>query len=595
MQTTLCGPDWTRVDEVAVRGRAFADGRLLQGEALATYLLDAVETAPAADPLEAVAEAAAELEGFYAAVVSTDESTTLIADGARSIPLYYDVDSRVVSDRGRVVRDTTNADRNPVTESEFLLTRYVTGPETIWCGVRAVQPGEVVRLEDGTVRRQTYREYWPDGSLENGDDRTERANGTDHATRLEAALEIALDRLERVAGDRPIVLSLSGGYDSRLLAASLVERGREVIGFTFGRSGHPDVEMSREVASRLGIRWEFVPYDEALWAEWYHGEVGQQYRTQAFGGDALPFLAEWPALRLLLEDERLPTDALYCPGHTVATPSERLPVFAGESRGDDSATGAVGCGSGDEGSEAVTPSLEGLLEYILEIHYSLWGWDDDAFRAAARERIRRGLLGERDSAMIDGPASAAAAYERWEWRGRMSTFTNGDLRTYENADVDWWLPLWDPAYVRAWQQVPLEHRREKRAHANLAVDRYRTVADVPTDRASITDRTLSPVDRHLALVRHTPAQQFTERGGEWDPPYLAPREAWSEPGQHPLAWDGAVDNALLERLPTERGFYALRTLAETGRLDLSDGESTTPDSQLSLPTDDPSDSSTEPS
>ncbi|OVE85771.1 asparagine synthase-related protein [Natronolimnobius baerhuensis] len=585
METTLRGPDWTRVDEVAVRGRAFADGRLLRGEALATHLLDAVETAPATDSLETVANAAAELEGFYAAVLSTDESTTLVADGARSIPLYYDVD-------GRVVRDATEADRDPIAESEFLLTRYVTGPETIWHGVRAVQPGEVVQLEGGTVRRRTYREYWPAGSLESDDDGSEKANGPDHATELEAALETALNRLERVAADRPIVLSLSGGYDSRLLAASLVERGREVIGFTFGRSGHPDVEMSREVASRLGIRWEFLPYDESLWRKWYHGEAGKQYRKDAFGGDALPFLAEWPALRLLLEDGRLPADALYCPGHTVATPSERVPVFAGESR---SGNGDhVGCGPGDDPDherETVDPSLEGLLEYVLETHYSLWDWDDDAFRAAARERIRRGLLGGRDPAMIDGHESAAAAYERWEWRGRMSTFTNGDLRAYENAGVDWWLPLWDPAYVRAWQRVPLEHRREKRAHTRLAVDRYRAVADVSAERAAITDRTLSPVDRHLALVRHTPACQFTERGGDWDPPFLAPRSVWSEPGQHPLAWDGAVDDAVLKRVPTERGFYALRTLAETGRLDLTDGESAVPDGPLSLPIGDSNDSS----
>lgn len=588
MQTRLCEDGWTHEDGISVRGRAFAEESLLKGEKLARQFHDAVGRVGTDESLEsvseAVADAAATLEGFYAAVVRTPDSTVLVADGARSIPLYYDASGTIASDLGGVVRDSIEAERDPVAESEFLLTRYVTGPETIWQSVFATQPGEVVGLEDGGLTRRTYREYWPTGA-------TDHSENADPESRLEAALGTALDRLERVAGDRPVVLPLSGGYDSRLLASSLVARGREVIGFTFGRSGHPDVEMSRAVASRLGIQWEFVPYDEGTWHEWYHGSSGVRYRERAFGGDALPFLAEWPALRELLERGRIPRDALYCPGHTVATPSERLPVFAGESsRGRTGRSG--GCvpatdgpdgesesesGPDSEPESRIEASLEALVEYVLESHYTLWEWDDDAFGEAARERIRRGVLGGRRSEELTDPASLAAGYERWEWRGRMSTFTNGDLRAYEDAGVDWWLPLWDPAYVRAWERIPLEQRREKGAHASLTVETYRDAAGVSDRRARLTDRSLSASDRCLSLLRHTPARQWSERGGDWLPPFLAPRSSWSEPGQHPLAWYGTVDDEVLERVPDSRGFYALRTAAKTGRLNLSEPTESIPE------------------
>ncbi|WP_117365792.1 asparagine synthase-related protein [Natrarchaeobaculum sulfurireducens] len=559
MEPCLVEPRWSRHEGVAVRGRAFATDSLLEGAALAARFREAIDAG--GDSLEAATSVAATLEGFYAAVIDIDEETILVADGARSIPLYY-ASAGVVSDRGRIVRDAIDTDRDPVAESEFLLTRYVAGPETIWRGVLAIQPGEVVRLADGEIDRLTYRGYWPRGAA---------VDGEPPRRRLESALETALDRLERVAGGRPIVLPLSGGYDSRLLASALVARGRDVVAFTFGRSGHPDVEVSREVASRLGVRWEFLPYDESSWWEWYHGEVGRDYREQAFGGDALPFLAEVPALHRLLEAGRLPEDALYCPGHTVATPSERLPRFAagaGEERLE------TGCGRFDTDSEVVDPSLEGLLGYVLDYHYTLWDADPALKRDAFASRISRILLGDRDITEIDGPASAAAAYERWEWRGRMATFTNGDLRAYDHAGLEWWLPLWDPAYVRAWERVPLEYRREKRLHAELAVERYRQVADVSSERAGLIDRTVSAADRHCALLRHTPVRQFTERDGQWDPPFLAPRNRWSKPGSHPLAWDGAVHPALRERLAEGRTFYALRVLSETGRLDLSDSHAT---------------------
>ncbi|NKE36420.1 asparagine synthase [Natronococcus sp. JC468] len=581
MEATLRHDGWTRTDGIAVRGRAFEDDRFLEGDTLAVRFADA----RAVDAtLEEIASIGADLEGFFAAVLEDSDATYLVADGARSVPLYYGTGGPV-SDRGRLVREALEAPTDPITESEFLLTRYVTGPETIWSGVYATRPGEVVRIDDDGIDRRTYRDYWPAGPED------ERTNGSANPrTGLESALETALDRLERVAGDRPVVVPLSGGYDSRLLASALVDRGREVIGFTFGRSGHPDVEVSREIAARLGIRWEFCDYDESTWREWYRGPAGRRYVREAFGGDALPFLAEWPAVRELVADGRLPTDALYCPGHTVATPSERLPRFVGECRR--SEPSSVGCGPAVDADDAldrelVAPDIEALVDYVLERHYALWEWDDPNFEDAARERIQRGLRGDRDPSAVTGPASAAAASERWEWRGRMATFTNGDLRVYEDAGLEWWLPLWDPVYVRAWERVPLEARRGKGLHAALARERYRRAADVPDERAGLTDRSLSPADRYLALVRHSPVRQFTERGGDWMPPFLAPRSTWSEPGSHPLSWYGVVDDAVLEELPAFRNLYALRTLAATGRLDLEDASEPIPDGPtVRLPTED---------
>jgi asparagine synthase (glutamine-hydrolysing) len=575
MQTALRNDGWTRRGDVAVRGRAFDGDSLLEGKTLASRL--AASQVNDDPTLDALASAAADLEGFFAGVVRGDEGAFLVADRARSIPLYYDLEGTVASDRGRVVRDALGAEPDPITESEFLLTRYVTGPETIWKGVSATQPGEVVRIGGDGIERRTYWEYRPLGPTDDGS----TATAVRSRARLEAALGTALDRLERVAGDRAVVVPLSGGYDSRLLASALVERDREVIGFTFGRAGHPDVEMSREIAARLGIRWEHCEYDAALWRRWYRSDAGRRYERQAFGGDALPFLAEWPALHELTADGRLPTDALYCPGHTVATPSERLPRFVGENE-DGGAGSAVGCGPAvdaeDESDrETIEPSVDALVEYVLDRHYALWEWEDDRFEAAARRRIERGLLGEREPETVTDPASAAAAYERWEWRGRMATFTNGDTRAYEDAGLDWWLPLWDPAYVRAWERVPLEKRRGKGLHADLAVEHYRRAADVGRERAGLTDRTLPSVDRHLALVRHTPARQFTENDGQWEPPFLAPRAVWSEPERHPLAWGGLVDDAILEALPPGRNLYALRTLAATGRLDLAEPTSDLPE------------------
>jgi len=562
MRTELRAAGWATVGSAAARGRAFDGDRLLDAAAVAARFDTAVD-GDDGEPLDRIADVAAKLEGFFGAVVTAGTGAYLVADGARSVPLYYARDESLVSDRGRVVADAIGDSRDPVTESEFLLTRYVTGGDTIWECVGSTTPGEVRRVAPDGVRRRRYRDRWPHPGEEPGDRET-----------LRAGFETALDRVERVAAGRPVVVPLSGGYDSRLLAAGLAGRGHDVIGFTFGRSGHPDVELSREVATRLGIDWEFVRYSRAEWAEWFHGPVGRRYCETAFGGDALPFLAEWPAVRRLVDEGRVPATALFCPGHTVATPGERLPRF----ETDDS--------DGRSDDDAIPPTVDALVEYVLKTHYSLWEWESDAFRSAAADRIRRGLLGDRPPAAVSDPETAAAAYERWEWTGRMTTFTNGDLRVYDDAGVDWWLPLWDPAYVAAWCRLPAASRRGKSLHASLAAEYYRRAADVPDHRATLTDRDLPPADRLLSLVRHTPVRQFTERDGTWDPPFTAPREAWSTPGSHPLAWYGAIDPEWREAAGRARNFYSLRTLEATGRLDFGDPDADPPRSRtLTLPVD----------
>jgi hypothetical protein len=52
---------------------------------------------------------------------------------------------------------------------------------------------------------------------------------------------------------QPVELSLTGGKDSRLIAAALVRAGVPVVARTHGFADHPDVVVAAEIARRLGI------------------------------------------------------------------------------------------------------------------------------------------------------------------------------------------------------------------------------------------------------------------------------------------------------------------------------------------------------
>jgi asparagine synthase (glutamine-hydrolysing) len=539
-RVAFANDDWRVADGVAVRGRA------VDPSGARVSLLDAFGAASdAAD----VVETAADLSGFFAAVVDRDGERCLVADHARSIPLYVTSEG-LVTDAPTLVRDA-DPTYDPVAASEFVLTRYVTRGETVFADVTATRAGEVCVLDEHGLDRRRYWTYRPTAR--------KRGDPADLLAEFAAVVGAVFDRVAAIAGDRPVLVPLSGGWDSRLVATELVARDCDVIAFTFGAPGHADVEVSRDVADALGCRWERVRYTTDRWHDWYHGDARRTYHDYAFGGDALPFLAEWPAVAELLADGRVPADALAVPGHTVATPSERVPAAWVED----------------------TVDADDLVEYVLDEHYGLWDWDDPSLRRtfAARIRAEAGLDGHET-----GPA-AVAAYETWEWTARMATFTHGDLRCYEFHGLDWWLPLWDPQYVAFWASVPLAQRHGKWLQREYTARRYAAVADVDDATARRTADDWTPFDQLRRTLATDPTAPFADSFDDWLGVQATPPERWESWGNYPLAWYGIVPEAEAGRFAAAPSLYSLRTLDAVGELALDDIEHASPpeSSHLDLP------------
>lgn len=68
---------------------------------------------------------------------------------------------------------------------------------------------------------------------------------------------------------RPLVLSLSGGYDSRFALAHLVRDGNPPRCVTFGHPRSPDVRSARAIARRAGLETNlYYNHDSTSWSAW---------------------------------------------------------------------------------------------------------------------------------------------------------------------------------------------------------------------------------------------------------------------------------------------------------------------------------------
>jgi hypothetical protein len=144
----------------------------------------------------------------------------------------------VVADRATWVGWTSSrlGDHDPLHLCALLGPGFPLGSVTPFTGVTAVGPSTTLHLLDGSVTHPSVPgpETGPGGARD-----------------VAEALVAAVAPLREAGG--PVELSLTGGKDSRLIAAALVKAGVPVVARTHGFEDHPDVVVAAEIARRLGI------------------------------------------------------------------------------------------------------------------------------------------------------------------------------------------------------------------------------------------------------------------------------------------------------------------------------------------------------
>jgi asparagine synthase (glutamine-hydrolysing) len=129
----------------------------------------------------------------------------------------------------------------------YLTCKYSFGPRTIFAGVRRLQPGHCLAVENGTVREWAY--WVPPRPCDEAIDEAEATRRT---------LDLLRDAVRlRLVSDVPVGFFLSGGLDSSTivaLASELTRSPLETFGIGFEEARYDERPHQRYVAQRFGAR-----------------------------------------------------------------------------------------------------------------------------------------------------------------------------------------------------------------------------------------------------------------------------------------------------------------------------------------------------
>ena len=386
--------------------------------------------------------------GFFSLVRHEGEALVAAVDRVRSIPLFYGClnGSFFLSDDAEWVRQQVgDTEIDEVMKAEFLLTKAVTGSDTLYPNVKQLPAGCCISVTAGEGKCQIKPHRYclfPSGDLRTDIDEDALCKEMDDLH------ERIMGRLIAYADGRRIVIPLSGGYDSRLLAVILKRMQYDnVTCFSYGRQQNAESAVSRQVAQRLGYPWRFVTYTNSMWREWFESDQKQQYYRFADGLSVIPHIQDVLAVREMRRENVIPADSVFAPGHCYDFPA-----------GQQFPKGLLGGAS----------NSRRLVAFNRDAHYAQQ--DPRRFEPRIIAELERRMLEQLSDYDMNDTLGAVRAFESWLWRERVSKFVTNSMRVYDFYGYDWCMPFWYKDVVEWWEKIPPEFRVNKRAHTRYMTE-----------------------------------------------------------------------------------------------------------------------------
>lgn len=414
MEIFLSNDDlWTEADGTMVSGNGFLDGQFLSEKDLADEI-------SALDTRDGLKRFLSRTNGFFSLIHHQGDRVHVAVDHVRSWPVFYAAtDDVYISDSAEWVHEAgAHRGYDPVSATEYLYTCFVSGRQTLSRDVKQVQAGELVTLSEDTGEsgsiRDRYFEYYPNECSE-----------TITEDELDKAFSGAFERLIDYADGRTILVGLSGGYDSRLIALMLYRLGYDnTVTYTTGAASADSEEMSRakSVANDLGFEHIMVTSDRS---DYRHIENSDQMKIL----EDIGYLSEYPHINKLILKRNLekagvtPEDVVHVLGHNLLHAGSFLPGWV---------------------RDQDTLSRAELTDFLWDLHYEHWETPDDRdwqnlFEGQMLKRVPRDLY---RTGMVEPKTDAVGGFEYWYWQERLPKFIIA-RREYEYLGFDVWYPMLD--------------------------------------------------------------------------------------------------------------------------------------------------------
>lgn len=427
---------WYHSERLHVKGYLFdRNSQFIYGAGLLKYFSEIQHLSDLEDKLRFAS-------GSFSIIIENENTYLMASDIIRSFPIFYtkyDNHWLVSDDAFLLAEKTGQKEVNEIAGLEFLSAGYVTGSETLLKNICQVQAGEIVSLSSDEIRKKFYFTFRSCNILE--------FNYEDLRLKFAQLLDKAFEKFLVSLNGRTVCVSLSGGFDSRLIAVMLKKIGYDkVIAMTYGRKDNHEMIMAGKVAEKLKLQWHPIVYDDDLIKDYMNDEFHSFYKYSS-NLTSMFFLQDYFAAKYLKEKNIIPEDSIIATGH------------AGDFLG--------GSQLNKHGNVFAVENLKDIARRIYNIKYA-YKPPPRSCKEKLIQRIEKSL----EEKFTTNNDLAYSIHEDWDFKEKLAKFNFNSLNTYTFFGYEFRFPFWDLELIRFCRDMPIETRINKYLFNDVLINDY---------------------------------------------------------------------------------------------------------------------------
>ena len=359
----------------------------------------------------------------FTKIIFTDLYLEISMDHIGSCPLFYcKKNSKYhISDNANYLYEKYERFRfNRKAYDEIYSLKHTIGNKTLSKDIKIILSGEKVLFSQTRIKKKRTILFKKTNKKEDEID--------DLKLKLKSIFNDVFDDLvDHLDKKKQIVIPLSGGYDSRLLACLIRKRlpNKKIIAYTYGNSiNSGEVLMSQKVAKKLNFRWYFVHFNKNNINSTISDRKFKSFLEYSMNLSYAPHCQEYFAIEYLINKNIISKKDTVIPGHS-------LDLVTGSRLTDKKLF--------DSRKKAVDYffSLNAIRKYNKETKNSL--------------NLEYKKLQEKKFELS----------ETFDYLERQPKFILNILRTYEFFDLYWRIPFWDTRIVKFFNSIDNKYREEQ--------------------------------------------------------------------------------------------------------------------------------------
>lgn len=246
------------------------------------------------------------VDGNFAVVINNEDYFLAAVDRVRGFPLLYKIEPENIFLTDDIAQVEKEFDFNDKAVTTFKHLYCTEGSETLLQNWKQLSPGEYLFIDKVTGQLSVkkyfrFRKKLPGYSI-------------NPVILKEIFLNVFRSILSQI-GDRPIIVPLSAGYDSRCIVAVLMElNAGNVFCYTYGRSDSFEKEVAQKVAHQLNLEWQFIEYTNEL-LDLFFASAWKKFSDKNHFFTSLPNEQDFFALWYLKDNNLLPENGVVLSGY----------------------------------------------------------------------------------------------------------------------------------------------------------------------------------------------------------------------------------------------------------------------------------------